>query len=391
MEATHYPRRVLLAVSGLSPQIVTETLYALSVNQESPWVPTEIHLVTTQEGREIVRHSLLNPEHGYFYRLIEEYELPDINFSIENVHVIEDKAGTALEDIRTEQDNQACADMMVEIVRELSGDAQAELHVSIAGGRKTMGYYMGYALSLYGRFQDKLSHVLVNAPYESHPEFYFPTKESHLIHTRGDRPRAYDTREARVSLAEIPFVRLRDGLPPSLQKGQAGFYQTVLAAQRALDEPELIIDLENRRLSLSGEIIDHVAPAELAFYSWMARRCCNGADAVRYGDEGIAREFLGEYQRIVEEFSGEYERAEESLKNGMNKEDFEYRKSRTKEMLKKNLPPQLLAKYEIASIGKRPNTRYGLRLKADSIRYNRLPAVQDSSFGNKTSATKTSV
>ena len=117
MEATHYPRRVLLAVSGLSPQIVTETLYALSVNQDSPWIPTEIHLVTTQEGREIVRHSLLNPEHGYFYRLIEEYKLPDINFSIENVHVIQDKAGTALEDIRTEQDNQACADRMVGIVQ----------------------------------------------------------------------------------------------------------------------------------------------------------------------------------------------------------------------------------------------------------------------------------
>ncbi len=35
-----YPRRVLLAVSGLSSQIVTETLYALAVRTERSWIPT---------------------------------------------------------------------------------------------------------------------------------------------------------------------------------------------------------------------------------------------------------------------------------------------------------------------------------------------------------------
>ena len=30
-----------------------------------------------------------------------------------------------------------------------------------------MGFYLGYALSLYGRTQDRLSHVLVSSPYES--------------------------------------------------------------------------------------------------------------------------------------------------------------------------------------------------------------------------------
>ena len=36
--ATH-PRRILLAVTGLSPQIVTETLYALAVGNNEPFVP----------------------------------------------------------------------------------------------------------------------------------------------------------------------------------------------------------------------------------------------------------------------------------------------------------------------------------------------------------------
>ncbi len=42
-----YPRRILLAVTGLTPQVVTETLYALACRPQTPWVPDEIHLVTT--------------------------------------------------------------------------------------------------------------------------------------------------------------------------------------------------------------------------------------------------------------------------------------------------------------------------------------------------------
>ncbi len=48
-----FPRRLLVAVTGLSPQIVTETLYALAVAPPaSAFVPTEIHLITTRSGAE---------------------------------------------------------------------------------------------------------------------------------------------------------------------------------------------------------------------------------------------------------------------------------------------------------------------------------------------------
>ena len=48
----HDKRKILLAVTGLSPQIVTETLYALAVGQETPWVPDDIQLITRCEGAE---------------------------------------------------------------------------------------------------------------------------------------------------------------------------------------------------------------------------------------------------------------------------------------------------------------------------------------------------
>ncbi len=379
MEPNDYPRRILLAVTGLSPQVVTETLYALAARQENPWIPTEVHLITTVEGAERVRVALLNPDHGHFYQLCRDYRLPDINFTMDKVHIFRDESGQPLPDIRSAADNRRCADFITETMREATADPESCLHVSIAGGRKTMGYYLGYALSLYGRSQDSLSHVLVSAPYESHPDFYYPTRESRLIHTRGDRPRAYDTREAQVSLAEIPFVRLRDGLPPSLMQGKANFSDTVTQAQRALGPTELMIDLENQRLSVSGVVIDNIAAGPLAFYSWMARRCSEALDPVRYDDnENLAGEFLDEYRQVVGEFGGDYDKARDSLKKGMGNEnegdDFHYRLSRANDMLKKNLPPQLFDRYRIAGFGKRPQTRYGLGLSADHIHWRTIAA-----------------
>ncbi|HOE41084.1 MAG TPA: hypothetical protein PLB25_05580 [Rhodoferax sp.] len=49
-QSADFPRRLLLAVSGLTPQIVTETLYALAADEFAPFVPTEVHLITSAEG-----------------------------------------------------------------------------------------------------------------------------------------------------------------------------------------------------------------------------------------------------------------------------------------------------------------------------------------------------
>ncbi len=63
-----YPRRILLAVAGLSPQIVTETLYPPAVERRL-WVPTEVRIVTTREGAEKAQRSLLSDDPGWFHRL----------------------------------------------------------------------------------------------------------------------------------------------------------------------------------------------------------------------------------------------------------------------------------------------------------------------------------
>jgi CRISPR-associated protein (TIGR02584 family) len=154
-----YPRRILLAVTGLSPQILTETLYALAVKRKPAWIPTEIHVITTKPGAENLRQALLSNDAAWFHRLRQDYRLPEIAFDIENIHVITGPGGMLLDDIVEDTDNEAVADFITEQVRSLTADPKASLHVSIAGGRKTMGFFIAYALSLFGRLQDRLSHI----------------------------------------------------------------------------------------------------------------------------------------------------------------------------------------------------------------------------------------
>ncbi len=366
-----YPRRILLTACGLTPQVVTETVYALAVAREPAFVPTEVHVLTTAEGAQHVRLSLLSEDPGWFWRLCREYGLDGIRFDDSTIHLLEDDSGQPLPDIRTVEDNERTADRITALVRELTRDDEAALHVSIAGGRKTMGFYLGYALSLFGRPQDRLSHVLVSAPYESHPEFFYPTQRSRVIYTRPPDVRPLDTSEATVTLAEIPFVRLRHGLPVELLEGRAGFVEVVRAAQRVLGPPELKIDLRGRRIAAGGVEV-RLPPAELAFLSWFARRKLQGRPGLEcptegYADPTYAREFLAEYEQAFDNL-GPADRCAKALRNGMDKNYFLQRRSKLRKLLSKALGPRA-ADYFIHKTGRRPNTRYELKLEPAQIHY----------------------
>ena len=369
---THtFRRRILLVVTGLSPQVVTETLYALAVQERPPWIPTEVHLITTREGAERARLTLLSKRPGWFHRLCRDYNLPRIRFDASRIHVLRDAQEAPLEDIRTPKDNESAADFITEKVRELTGDPNAALHVSIAGGRKTMGFYVGYALSLYGRPQDRLSHVLVSVPYESNQEFFYPTPYSHVIYTHPPENRPLDAKNARVTLASIPFVRLRHGLPKALLEGRARFSEVVAAAQENLGPPCLEIHLAQRFIRAGRKEI-RLPAAQLAFLSWFARRRMKNEDPLSCPSDGVpdkayAHDFLAEYRKVIGAM-GDDERTAKALKDGMTKDYFLERKTRLNKALRDALGCGA-DPYLVQSFGRRPETRFGLDLPAKAIRF----------------------
>jgi CRISPR-associated protein (TIGR02584 family) len=363
-DPTKFPRRILLAVTGLSPQVVTETLYALAAAPTPSFAPTEIRLLTTATGKDLARTALLHPDGGQFHALLADY--PRIGhpvFDETHIHVIRTADGSPLSDIRSPEENAAAADAITALVAELTRDEDVALHVSIAGGRKTMGFYLGYAFSLYARPQDRLSHVLVSSPFESHPEFFFPPAAPRRLTTRENRH--IDTADAVVTLAEIPVVHLRHGLPPALQHGTASFNKTVDALQESFAPPQLSIDLASRVVHCGRRSIV-LAPALLAWLAWWAQSACNKEPFQNWRTADAGR-YLDIYRKIVGGDSEDYEKAGKRLQDGMEKEFFEQNNSKLERALRQQLG--LAAEhYLLATEGKRPHTRRGLALPASAIR-----------------------
>lgn len=360
----HKKRRILLAVTGLSPQIVTETLYALAVGQDAPWIPDEVHLITSREGEERARLSLLDPTAGHFHALCRDYaQLASVSFPAENIHLIRDGDGLPLGDIRTPEDNALAADTIHAVVRSLTADPDTELHVSIAGGRKTMGFYLGYCLSLVARPQDTLSHVLVSEPFESLPSFYYPPASPCVLHTRDGRP--VHTADARIMLAEIPFVRLRSLLPAAALSPELSFSEAVAATQAHLEAPQLVVEVAARRLRCGCKSLT-LQPQLFALYAWFATCARDAVPPVRYTEADPA-DFLALYAQLVGRDAADLENTALLLREGFPKEFFEQKCARINAALGRELGLHA-GPYLIARHGQRPRTRHGLDIAPENIR-----------------------
>ena len=365
-----FNKRILLAVTGMSPQIVTETLYALCITQRPAFVPTEIHILSTQEGINRARLTLQEPDTGHFHRMCSEYGLSGITFDESCLHVIHDADGQALNDIQTPQQNEWAADQITAFVRRFTADNDCALHVSIAGGRKSMGFFMGYAMSLFGRVQDCLSHVLVSSDFENMTNFYFPPVKPVVLHTKDDKP--VSTADAKVMLAEIPFVRLRNGLPSNLLSGDSSFSETVQTAQRHLSNPVLTIDIASRTVHCLDTPIK-LEPQLFAWLRWLAEARKSGQ-----GDEGFfARQnwdkegFLRIYRLVNGGMSSDT--TEQMLRSEGNDATsdclkfFDEKNSSINKALNEALGAAS-GPYKIASKGKKPFTKKGLSLSPRAIR-----------------------
>ncbi len=364
MEESKY---ILLCVTGLTPQVVTETLYALYKAGEA--LPTEIFILTTAEGAERARLTLIND--NWLQRFCNDYQLPVPEFNASHIRVLKDTHNQPLHDIRSQQDNHAMADGITEMIRQLTVNSADSLHVSIAGGRKTMGFYAGYALSLYGRKQDRLSHVLISADYESHPQFYYPTPYMHTIYANDKTHKPLDTRQAEVMLADIAFVRFRHGLDENLLQGKTSFSASVKQAQKVLGPPQILLDLQNGFINAQGIQIKCMS-VDLAFYSWLLKRQIDGETLPVCPSEGApelmyAEQYLQHYLLIKGEM-GATDRTTLALQQGMSKAFFEQRKSRINRQIKNNLGMHA-EPYLISATGKRPQTRYKIQLEKDQIHY----------------------
>jgi CRISPR-associated protein (TIGR02584 family) len=268
---------VLIITGGLTPQVVTETVYALSKRAPDPLVPAKIVCAVTGRSLSGFGEGLdgalerLRCELGLdtdWHRRTGSSGESGCGLFVEAPRGADDQA---IGDIRSGADAARFGDFVSEIVRRETLDVATRVHLSLAGGRKTMSFHGGMAMSLFGRAQDELSHVLIHPrEFEECPGFWFPTKECLMLQCRDGEIR--DARDCRIELAPIPFIRMREMLPRGLTEKATDYASYVRQLNAVLGVASAPLELVTCGCRVRiGDIVDVTLPnTEFALYQLMA-------------------------------------------------------------------------------------------------------------------------
>lgn len=198
------PRHILLTVAGMTPATVSEAIYALAVARKTPL--HQVRILTTKAAASPLRRDLAQ----VLSQMKAHYPKAGIPPKAD-IRVFRRPGKKLVEpdDIRTSEDNEQLADWILEQVFDACSDANTIVHASLAGGRKTMSFYLGAAMQLVGRHQDKLYHILVDSQYEVSGFHYPPPPRSAAAKLTLRDGSVLDISKARIDIATLPFVRLR--------------------------------------------------------------------------------------------------------------------------------------------------------------------------------------
>lgn len=261
-------KTVLVAGVGLSPAVLTNTVWALA-HEKEPVVPDEVVAITTETGRTCIREQLLERE--AWWRLYHALEAK--GFEVENklafgasdsIRVIGD-GKRDYDDIATPEQNDVAADFILKVLRQYTEDPATRVIVSIAGGRKSMSALLMSCMSLLGRKQDRVCHVLVNQPYEQRlePPFLFPEKG--VMHTFHGKK--YPSLKASPELSDIPFVRVRGWYEKEFKSVPPSYMQLVKKVQgiapRPANYPAVKLDAKHGTLLIGTQTV-RLSPSEFA-------------------------------------------------------------------------------------------------------------------------------
>ncbi|NUN09538.1 MAG: TIGR02584 family CRISPR-associated protein [Ignavibacteriaceae bacterium] len=252
-------KNILIAVTGLTPQIVTETFFCLAklkkVNID------EIYVITTKLGREVILGKYKNssayklPLKAEIKNMCAKWKLPVPKFEVSSNVIVAQEESLELNDIRSDKDNLLFPNKTAEFIRKMSEDPGNVLYCSISGGRKSMGVHLAAALQIFGRENDKLLHVLTSEKNEF--KGFYPM----------------NTKEAReLELSEIPFVSLRPLLIDAISDKSfvnLKFTEVVALSRAKLKELSeknfLLIDLQRCRL-VYDNIEEKLERVEMGIY-----------------------------------------------------------------------------------------------------------------------------
>lgn len=355
-------KNLLICVSGLTPQIVTETLFCLTVKQKIPI--HEIYVLTTKRGREVILgrdaapSTPKSPLKNEIEALCKQYKIKKPLFEENDTHIIIAKEESIeLFDIRSDKDNILFPNKVSDFIRTKSFESNTTLYCSITGGRKSMSVHLANALSLFAREQDKLLHVLTKEEHEF--KGFFPTTKKE----------AED-----LELSEIPFVRLRSLLSADIKNENLlnyNFDEIVKYTQQQLkllaSTNKLIIDIERRELRYANDKIS-LEPMEFLFYYFFVDSKLKGLINIsvqQFTSDETKLKFIDYFK---EYYSNYYINEKPWFKKGFSKEYFNQRRSKVNKKIFSLIEDNEIADIYIIDV----NRKYGestYYIKADKEKF----------------------
>jgi CRISPR-associated protein (TIGR02584 family) len=223
--STSTTQTVLIAVTGLSPAVLTETIWALAKDPAQPVIPDKIIVLTTMTGEQKLKDQLFGPDELWLTlrrQLLGKNHADDprLDFSDtpDRIRVFTRKSGgkrVQLDRMDTKEETEAVGDCLVEELWNWVGRPDTRVLASISGGFKTMSALLYAAMTVIGGQQDRILHVLVNEPYDGNtkPLFFWPKQPAQdLVTIRpGKLPvgASVPAAKAKLVLTDVEFPPLR--------------------------------------------------------------------------------------------------------------------------------------------------------------------------------------
>lgn len=237
-------------------------------DQYPAWVPDEIHLITTgsdaTRSARILREATPDP----LASCPQAESLPQ-----PIIHQVPGPAGKGLARISTSDEFEASSSFVAELLGRLTRDPLAEVYVALADGASILGHTLGYALSVYGRSQDRLFYFL---PPCTSPGKKSPANEAPL-----------------PELINVPFLRVGAILQRPKQEALRNlldFRSLIALANMELDPSA--IQLNDRRYTVSyNSRVVRLAPLRYSLYRWLAQRHLEGRGPASLAEPSILEDF----------------------------------------------------------------------------------------------------
>jgi len=366
----------LLAICGLSPKVITETVYAL--HQQGRKIDA-VEVITTSEGKAACIARLFGSNDGYYCQYLEDYGIDraSIDFSPDNVYAVKDAQGVEIFDIDTERENELFLAACMEKTFELTKEPDAVVYFLISGGTKTMSACLSLAAQCYARPHDRIFHVLVTPEFDACRAFYYPpfTPQKIEVRRRDGKFAVMDTRDAEISLVAMPFFSLRHELSDEMLKTPetpASLMMTIVREEKE----SLEIQLGSGKLIWKGTEID-LPPRLLALYVFFARQkkanclvdggCIACHECYVSMSDILAQQadITGIYEDIAQ--SKEIEAMSNTGITSLSKENFNSYKSALKNSFEKRFGTYEAKNIAIHSIMINKRKKYGLKLQRDFI------------------------